>query len=807
MSTHALASATLLTLLMTSSGLSAQVPARHTFQIPAAGTVHAPLLKEPPPARPHQRSAFELQPRRVPIADDHVEIAPEQTAETGGVPDPGSVVILRDTALIDVPAGASSRINDPNVGGQGNGILNTHNWYAEISIDNGATFSYVDPDALFPHSPSEFAGGFCCVQRVAQDPDRDLVFWLLEYFPTGSSPNRSNGLRLAVAHGQDDLAQNQWTVYDLTPALFGFSEKIFDFPSLQVSADYLYFTANVLNADDNAFTGALVARIPLAGLDAGGSVTLNTFTTPEYGNIMAVNGAQEEGTRPGRTTMYFAAILSTTSIKVLSWPDPDTAPTATTISGLPAIAPGPFACPGPDGRDPCTRADTRMQTGWITDTELGLMFSSAQNGAARPFPYTRVVILDPATLAVIAQPDIFSTTSAWLYPALAVNQRGHLGGTIDNLGGDTLPKIRAVIRDDLSPDVVSSGWETVLVASSTAGTAGLWGDYNGAATHEKYPSTWLAAGHTQTGGPDDAHALTHNYWFGRARDTSPTLTVTRAGSGTGSVTSSPAGIDCGTDCAHGFPVGTSVTLTAAPGAFSIFTGWSGDCSGTNETCTVLVDDVKSVTANFQGSGFALTVTKAGSGIGTVTSDPPGIDCGATCGANYPSGTVVTLTAMPGAGSVFSSWSGACTGTGSCVVTMNAAKSVTATFDTTGAAGGLNFYTVTPCRVLDTRAGAALSSGVPTTFPVAGLCGIPADAVAVSLNVTAIAPASEGFVTLFPGNAQMPPTSTLNLVPGKTRANNAVLGLATNNSGTLKAQAFLSGGGEVDLLVDVNGYLK
>jgi hypothetical protein len=140
--------------------------------------------------------------------------------------------------------------------------------------------------------------------------------------------------------------------------------------------------------------------------------------------------------------------------------------------------------------------------------------------------------------------------------------------------------------------------------------------------------------------------------------------------------------------------------------------------------------------------------------------------------------------------------------------MSAAKSVTATFDPNGTAGGLSFYTVTPCRVLDTRStGPALASGTPRTIQVAGVCGIPSDAVAVSLNVTAVAPPAEGFVTLFPGNSPVPATSTLNLIPGKTRANNAVLALATNASGTLAAQAFLSNGGQVDLLVDVNGYLK
>ena len=77
--------------------------------------------------------------------------------------------------------------------------------------------------------------------------------------------------------------------------------------------------------------------------------------------------------------------------------------------------------------------------------------------------------------------------------------------------------------------------------------------------------------------------------------------------------------------------------------------------------------------------FTLTVTKAGDGSGTVTASPTGISCGATCFATYASATFVTLTATPAAGSTFSGWSGACAGTGSCIVTMDAAKAVTATF--------------------------------------------------------------------------------------------------------------------------------
>ena len=77
--------------------------------------------------------------------------------------------------------------------------------------------------------------------------------------------------------------------------------------------------------------------------------------------------------------------------------------------------------------------------------------------------------------------------------------------------------------------------------------------------------------------------------------------------------------------------------------------------------------------------FALTVGRAGAGTGGVTSAPAGIDCGADCSEIYDSGTVVTLTATAGANSAFTGWTGACSGSGGCSVTMDAAKSVTATF--------------------------------------------------------------------------------------------------------------------------------
>jgi hypothetical protein len=96
--------------------------------------------------------------------------------------------------------------------------------------------------------------------------------------------------------------------------------------------------------------------------------------------------------------------------------------------------------------------------------------------------------------------------------------------------------------------------------------------------------------------------------------------------------------------------------------------------------------------------FTLAVTKSGTGTGTVTSSPSGISCGSTCSENFSSGTVVNLTATPDSGSTFAGWSGACSGTGACSVTMDAAKSVSATFNSIPPAA-LSSITVSPTSVI------------------------------------------------------------------------------------------------------------
>ena len=131
----------------------------------------------------------------------------------------------------------------------------------------------------------------------------------------------------------------------------------------------------------------------------------------------------------------------------------------------------------------------------------------------------------------------------------------------------------------------------------------------------------------------------------------------------------------GATCQASYPSGTVLTLVADPATTSIFGEWGGDCAeaGTATVCNLTINNDSNVTATFNLP--SLSVVRNGSG--TVTSDPPGIDCGTTCTASFNNATSVTLTAT---GTGFSGWAGGgCAGTGTCVVTLGANLMVTAAF--------------------------------------------------------------------------------------------------------------------------------
>lgn len=119
------------------------------------------------------------------------------------------------------------------------------------------------------------------------------------------------------------------------------------------------------------------------------------------------------------------------------------------------------------------------------------------------------------------------------------------------------------------------------------------------------------------------------------------------------------------------------------------------------------------------------------------------------------------------------------------------------------AGATMLYLVTPCRVYDTRdSGSPIANGTTRSVTVAGKCDVPADAVAVSANVTVVAPPSQGWISLYPADVPWPGTSTLNYRTARTRANSSVVSLSAD--GVLNVK---NTGSSVHVIIDVTAYFK
>jgi len=182
------------------------------------------------------------------------------------------------------------------------------------------------------------------------------------------------------------------------------------------------------------------------------------------------------------------------------------------------------------------------------------------------------------------------------------------------------------------------------------------------------------------------------------------ITVQRTGSGSGSVTSAPVGLDCPGTCSQDFPVTSTVVLTATPDAGHVFGGWTGDCTGQALTCSLPMTADRNVTAKFRLLR-TLTITIDGEkfcfgtiacifygGRVSVTSSVGGVHFGSCnvqeydpgdppspCEFQIDNGTSIRLDATPDFDSTFTGWSQDCTGTGSCTLVMDADHDVTASF--------------------------------------------------------------------------------------------------------------------------------
>jgi hypothetical protein len=125
--------------------------------------------------------------------------------------------------------------------------------------------------------------------------------------------------------------------------------------------------------------------------------------------------------------------------------------------------------------------------------------------------------------------------------------------------------------------------------------------------------------------------------------------------------------------------------------------------------------------------------------------------------------------------------------------------------------GLAFYSVDPCRLVDTRnpdgplGGPALAPTSTRAFAFAGNCNIPATAKALSVNLTVTGPSAAGFLTLFPADQALPTASVVSFSPGNTRSSNAIL--PVSGEGTVSLNLRNGAAGALHVILDVNGYFE
>ncbi len=217
------------------------------------------------------------------------------------------------------------------------------------------------------------------------------------------------------------------------------------------------------------------------------------------------------------------------------------------------------------------------------------------------------------------------------------------------------------------------------------------------------------------------------------------------------------------------------------------------------SCTSQPPTVTSISPTFGATAGGTLVTVSGTNF--VTGASLSIGGVAATGVTVVSSTTITGTTGPHAAGVVD------------VVVTNP-DTLTGTLAggftySTGAA----FFTVTPCRLVDTRnppgpsGGPALSANSGRTFPVSGLCSIPGTAKAVALILVAVAPSDSGDIRLYPAGGAAPLTSAINFRLGLTRANNAVIPLGTGGQISAFCDMPVGSTGSTHFVIDAYGYFQ
>jgi hypothetical protein len=424
-------------------------------------------------------------------------------------PQPGtgvrrSATTLRDTTIpasgISGGAPYASFIQEPSTDANGGNIFQTGNWYATRSVDNGATWSYLDPFTLF-------GSGFCCDQVTQYDPATGHQFWLLQF---------SDHLVLANASAAGPGAFTSWCYWNITPAWFGVaSTASLDFNDMTIANSNVYISTNVFNV---AQTVGLL-RLPKVAMSTCSGFSYNYVTRTDNFSFKLVPGSTDTlfwGSNWGQTNGSSFRVFSwAENSGTYSWRDNTVAAYAfyTRNSGQ--------NCASTDGVvvNWCQFADSRTLGAYRSGGLLGFSFNAKQD-ASHPFPYTRIVRFNESDKSYQGASDLWGSWGAIQFMAMAPNNAGRFGNTFVWGGGTGTTHYYpgAGVNNnpnnglDVSPNYYLWGDGNPC----TYGGLYRWGDYVTVRDYQANPSQWIAGGYTMRGGScggTGVYAEPHNILF------------------------------------------------------------------------------------------------------------------------------------------------------------------------------------------------------------------------------------------------------------------------------------------------------
>ncbi len=433
---------------------------------------------------------------------------------------PGDFVIYRDKFIpaggISGGYGNSSYTNEPSTAVDGKNIFQTGNWYASRSLNNGATWQYLNPFTIFSDST---VSGFCCDQVTLYDAGRDRVFWLQQY---------GNGLKLALSSGQSLF--KTWCYYNITPGTVGEpADTEIDYNDLALGSEYVYIASNLFPAAGGSETEIL--RMPIDSLLTCGAWSGGYIKVSDRFTFKPVQGAAD--------VMYWGSNWGGSNgsdFRIYSWAENsgsyfwyDRSIDSYTFM----YRNNGQNCASQNGvvTNWCQFADSRVLGAYRANGVLGFSFNAQQDGTF-PFPYTRRVYFNESDKTYIGSANFWGSWGALLFMQLAPNARGHIGGVFAWGGGTSdstfYPGAGVLIDDDYSPNqpwsysyYLSGVGNTCQYQDTNGALLWRWGDYLTVRPLNPASDVWVGTGYAIKGancGSTGWKAQPHNVVFGRGRD-------------------------------------------------------------------------------------------------------------------------------------------------------------------------------------------------------------------------------------------------------------------------------------------------